>query len=352
MKFVIAITLILLAGCLRGEGSESPSERLADPKASNVVATTSSVDAPAKIETQSEMILLTVDKEDLRAELRTWPSQHQASRALSGFTIAVGKERGDKEREGDNRTPEGIYFTEGLIDGEKLPEKYGPKAIPINFPNPMDRLSKKSGYGIWLHGVENNARIEEANVTEGCVAFYNEDIDELAHWLKPHQGIVVIARDSAEVNRPADVQDLMSQTQNWAASWRERRLDDYVAHYHSEFKYKGLDRSGFHTYKKNVFAGYKQMTVEFGDIRAVTHPKYAISFMNQDFNGDDRFITKGRKILYWSKDESGQWRIIHEIHEDRRVENLAITPDALASLTKTANASKTAQKNQTTSSNL
>ena len=44
------------------------------------------------------------------------------------------------------------------------------------FPNDYDKDLGKTGYGIWLHGVEDDSRIEKANVTEGCVAFYNADI--------------------------------------------------------------------------------------------------------------------------------------------------------------------------------
>jgi murein L,D-transpeptidase YafK len=349
MTRLASLALIILVGCVRIEGAETPAQStgVESPKLAEAP-----VAAAPQVSEMSEMILLTVDKDDLRAELKTWPANLGESRTLSQFTIAVGKEKGDKQREGDNRTPEGIYFTESVIDGEKLPEKYGPKAIPINFPNPMDRRLKKSGYGIWLHGVENNSRIEEANVTEGCVAFYNEDIGELAHWLKPHQGLVVIASDTAEVNRDDDVRTLRERTEAWANSWKQRSLDEYISYYDDSFRFKGLDIAGFRDYKRNVFASYKSMTVEFGEIRVVTHPKYAISFMNQDFDGDGRFTSRGRKILYWQKDAQGLWKIADEIHEDRRVEHLNITPDALASLTRAANTAKAQQKPQSSTSNL
>ena len=150
----------------------------------------------------SQMILLTVDKTKLTASLKTWPTDASAARQLRNFRIAIGKASGDKQVEGDNKTPEGVYFAQGHIDGRGLPERYGAMAIPLDFPNPVDRLQGKTGHGIWLHGVDDDKRIEEAMVTEGCVAFYNPDIARLRNWLKGHQGVVVIAEDATKINEP------------------------------------------------------------------------------------------------------------------------------------------------------
>ncbi len=290
-------------------------------------------DDTIKASTQEEVILLAVDKSRLLAELRTLPDTSDGAALLRTFRIAIGKEAGDKEKEGDNRTPEGVYFSRGIIDGGQLPAKYGPKAIPINFPNPIDVMSRKSGHGIWLHGVENDARIEEANVTEGCVAFYNDDIMRLARWLRPHQGIIVIADDAQKVNRPEDMASLRQSTESWVEHWKTRDLPNYVSYYDRErFRFRGWSLEQFRDYKKRVFDSYTSMLVRVDDLRVVTHPKYAVTIMNQDFNGDDRFISNGRKILYWNKDELGQWRIVHEDFERRRLETIAYTPEQLATL--------------------
>jgi len=291
-------------------------------------------------ESFSEAVLLTVDKSQLRAELKTWPAGKESSKTLGTFTIAVGKERGDKQKEGDNKTPEGIYFTSAILDGANLPEKYGPKAIPIDFPNALDRRRNISGHGIWLHGVENNARVEEANVTEGCVAFYNEDIQQLVNWLRPHQGMVVIAENGDQVNIGKDIEALRARNASWADAWAKRDLESYVGHYADEFTFRGMSRDEFKAYKSRVFAGYKSMTVEINDVRVVTHPKYAVSVMHQDFDGDGRFVSKGRKVLYWTKSAEGQWFIAEEDYDNRRIEQVQITPDATAALPKTASNGK------------
>ncbi len=294
---------------------------------------------------ESEMVVLTVDKRKLQANLATWPSDYTRSKSLRKFTVAIGKETGDKQTQGDNKTPEGIYLTQSVIPDEKLPPKYGPFAIPLDYPNPFDRLQGKTGYGIWLHGVIKDERVEEANVTEGCVAFYNADIKRLTRWLKPHQGVVVIAEDSKKINVNSDIDAVTKATNDWVSAWASRDIDRYAGFYSKQFSNAGRDRKAYKSYKQRVFKSYKVMKLSVNHLRVVTHPKYAVSIMDQDFFGDKRFSSIGRKILYWVK-EGGQWRISREVYENRRIEfvnlNMAPATDAMqATATDSQGASNT-----------
>lgn len=280
----------------------------------------------------TDIIVLTVDKASLKAELRTYPEDPTKAQTLKSFRIAIGKAEGDKLVEGDNKTPEGVYFAQSHIPGMKLPEKYGAMAIPIDFPNPMDMIHKKTGHGIWLHGVDRDQRIEEAKVTEGCVAFYNSDIDRLGSWLKSHQGVVVIADDASKLNDQTEVAAVKALTDDWMKAWQERRIDGYMAHYAEDFRFERHDVKSYRDYKDRVFKSYKEMTVAYDNLRVIVHPKYAVSFFNQDFRGDDRFVSIGRKTLYWEKQASGGWRIKREIFENRRFEQVKLTAAELALL--------------------
>lgn len=286
----------------------------------------------------SDMMVLTVDKTALKADLKTWPEEPTKATTLRSFKIAIGKVDGDKEIEGDNKTPEGIYFAQNHIDGSTLPQKYGTLAIPLDFPNPVDQAASKTGHGIWLHGVDRDQRIEEAKVTEGCVAFYNSDISRLAGWLKSHQGIIVIARDTSAVNAPLDLTTVRQRTLDWIAAWAAREVDQFASFYASDFRYAAHDLASYKEYKKRVFSSYKTMSVKYDNLRVITHPKYAVSFFNQDFHGDERFASIGRKVLYWERGADGQWSIKREIFEDRRFETVSFTDAELALLSDPASA--------------
>lgn len=320
--------LILLAGCSVGTAEEKTEAVSTTPSSPSDV-----VKAAQKFaDVNRDVIVLAVDKTHLQAELKTLPEDMEKSNTLMTFRIAIGKEEGDKQSEGDNRTPEGIYFSQNMIDDAKLPEKYGPKAIPINFPNPYDQMLGKTGHGIWLHGVEADQRVEQAKVTEGCVAFYNADIQMLSRWLTPFQSIVVIANDSTEVNRPQDVKDVRDATMDWLHGWENRDVKQYIAHYGTGFLFENKDIKRYEQHKERIFKSYRKMTLKTDNLRIITHPKYAMAIMNQDFNGDDRYISKGRKILYWQRNDQGQWRIAREVFENRRIELFSFTADEIAKL--------------------
>jgi murein L,D-transpeptidase YafK len=280
---------------------------------------------------RSDMMLLVVDKKQLSARLETWPADPAQAKVLRDFKIAIGKGEGDKEHEGDNRTPEGVYFAQSHRTSG-LPQKYGPLAIPIDFPNPMDQILGKTGHGIWLHGVAYDARIEEAKVTEGCVAFYNADIEKLSSWMRSHQGVVVIASDVGQVNQASDVDRVKQRTVDWMNAWADRKIDDYMAHYAPDFRFGGMNKQAYGEYKGRVFDSYKVMSVTYDNLRVVTHPKYAVSFFNQDFQGDKRFSSIGRKVLYWEKAADGEWYVKREIFENRRFESVTFSEAELALL--------------------
>lgn len=299
-----------------------------------------------------DMVILEVDKSALKAELRTWPEDTGKSSLLMTFRIAIGKEEGDKQIEGDNKTPEGIYFSESLLDGSTLPAKYGPKAIPINFPNPHDQMLKKTGYGIWLHGVEADQRVEQAKVTEGCVAFYNADILTLAKWVKPHQVPIVIAKDTNRVNQEADLKSVRERTLAWLDAWRNRDVDAYGDFYGNDFRFGNMSLSAYRTHKARIFKSYQNMTLKSDSLRILAHPKYAMAIMNQDFSGDKRYKSSGRKILYWTKGSDGQWRIAREVFENRRIELLTFTAAEIAKLSENSPSAKYEKSTQTAAPNL
>ncbi len=283
-------------------------------------------------EKEEEVLLLLVDKSELSATLQTWPGISKSPKTLMKFKIAIGKEKGDKQYEGDNKTPEGIYFVNRIIDGRLLPEKYGPLALPINFPNAYDKDKGKTGHGIWLHGVADDSRIEKANVTEGCVAFYNADIKLLKNWLKPRQSVVMITDSNESVNRQSHLEEIEKQTNLWFYHWAQKDLENYISFYHEDFKNKGRNLRSYKRYKERIFQKYEKMKMSLADLRIFVHENYAISAFNQDFWGDNEYVSKGRKVLYWYKNNLGQWKISHENYEDRRFNKIDINLERLSKM--------------------
>ena len=273
------------------------------------------VEAPRR-----EMTILVVDKKSLKAELKTWPANPNLAQTLASFQVAVGKALGDKQRQGDEKTPEGIYFPKSTVSSKVLPPRYGDYAITLDFPNPHDRALGKTGGGIWLHGVEDETRIKNERITRGCVAFYNDDISKLSQWIEPEQSVVVIAEDAEVVNQPEDLKSLSRATRNWLQAWRALDVNEYGKFYHDEFRRKGYNRDRYLKYKNRIFKRYTSPAIEVSTVRTFTHEDYGITVMNEVFDGEGRYYSSGRKVLYWRRTDSGQWQIFREYFKRQPIE--------------------------------
>lgn len=115
------------------------------------------------------------------------------------YHISLGQiPEGDKELEGDMKTPEGAY----RLDYRQFSNDYY-KSLHISYPNAEDkaeakRLGGKAGGMIMIHGTPPAWSLSPygdwMNVlldwTQGCIAMANDDIDEV--WEQTTDGTVVV----------------------------------------------------------------------------------------------------------------------------------------------------------------
>jgi murein L,D-transpeptidase YafK len=101
------------------------------------------------------------------------------------YKVSLGRNpKGPKEREGDNKTPEGIY----TIDSRNINSGYH-LALHISYPNETDEQRAKSqgvspGGNIMIHGIKNGfgwfGRFHTSiDWTQGCIAVTDEEIEEI-----------------------------------------------------------------------------------------------------------------------------------------------------------------------------
>ena len=135
----------------------------------------------------------------------------------------------------------------------------------------------------------------------------------------------MIARDSAEVNRLEDLAGATRASQDWIKAWSTRDMTSYISFYDQKFTNAGKNLASYERYKKAVFGSYKSMTVKISNLRVITHPKYALVMMNQEFKGDERFKSNGRKMVYMQKSSDGAWKIVRELFDDFPMRPVALT---------------------------
>jgi murein L,D-transpeptidase YafK len=106
-------------------------------------------------------------------------------RVLKTYKIALGgNPNGPKERQGDNKTPEGTY----VIDARNKDSGYH-LSLHISYPNEKDKKRAKElgvspGGDIMIHGIKNGFSFvgdshAEVDWTKGCIAVTDEEIEEI-----------------------------------------------------------------------------------------------------------------------------------------------------------------------------
>jgi tetratricopeptide (TPR) repeat protein len=118
-------------------------------------------------------------------------------KALKTYKIALGGNPiGPKERQGDNKTPEGTY----IIDSRNKDSHYH-LSLHLSYPSEKDKKRAKElgvspGGDIMIHGIKNGFSWvgdshTEVDWTKGCIAVTDEEIEEIDK-LAPNGTIVEI----------------------------------------------------------------------------------------------------------------------------------------------------------------
>lgn len=155
-------------------------------------------------------------------------------RISDAYYVSSGRAGHGKRRRGDRRTPLGVYFPLEALDTQRLPERYGARAITLDYPNALDREQGRTGDGIWLHGINRENNVRPPRDTDGCVAFDNERIAELSESLTLSHTPVILSSGlrwrSASVP-PAELQGLKSAIGAWADAWQQADSRTFIGFY-------------------------------------------------------------------------------------------------------------------------
>ena len=287
------------------------------------------------------------------------------------FECIHGRVEGDKQKQGDLKTPEGVYFITKVITQKLDYMEYGPYAVALNYPNPADRLRKKTGSGIWLHS---KGRKITGITTRGCLAIDKGEIMEIAPLLKPGTPVIVAEKVAGEpfygrdgkalpageqkseaapslpggstevfgkltqegkagaapsacvhaVDFPveptpafaavqtADAPGILDLARQWIAL-RQQKSEEIFTLYDSK-AWPTASREKFSLKKSRLLTEFKERKdFRIGDDISVLHgPGYWVSCFTESYRLKDGGRRSELRALYWMKDASGRYRIIGE----------------------------------------
>ena len=235
---------------------------------------------------------------------------------VADYYMSVGKNGTDKLREGDKRTPLGVYHVTGKLTPDQLTDFYGVGAFPINYPNEWDSLRGRDGYGIWLHGTPFDTYSRPPRASDGCVVLANEDMTELDRYVRPGATPVIIT-DGIEWSRQQDIrktrQELAGQLEQWRVDWESRETSAYLRHYSSGFTSDGNNFEQWSARKHRVNAAKSWIKVGISDLSIVLYPgnaSLAVVSFQQDY-ASSNLANIMQKRQYWIH-EDNRWKILYE----------------------------------------
>jgi murein L,D-transpeptidase YafK len=234
------------------------------------------------------------------------------TKLLKTYDVVTGKVPGNKLEQGDLKTPEGIYFFDEYKSD--LPAKFGGRAIPFGFPNPVDKIENRHGYGIWLHGVDTNERVAKKFDTEGCVAAANEDLVNVLTFIQTQTTpIIILDRfDNPDTFSLSPQQDVLDFVNQWRNAWVGKDIGKYMSAYADGFidADTGKDKNAWKEHKSFLNQKYKQISVELKNISIYHHSRYWLAHFVQEYRSSG-YQGKGLKRLYIIK-VNNEYKILSE----------------------------------------
>ncbi|MGZ5032420.1 MAG: L,D-transpeptidase family protein [Usitatibacter sp.] len=249
-----------------------------------------------------------------RSRLFVYANDNGRPRYVTDFYISLGKNGVEKQREGDQKTPLGIYTI--LSTKERLPDFYGPRAFPLSYPNDWDKLNGRKGHGIWFHGTPSETYSRAPWTTDGCVVLTNDDLAKLTRYVDVSRTPVVIGQ-AIEWREPqrweSERAGFLAAFSRWRADWESLDSERYFANYSSHFRSESRDFATWKARKRSVNAGKSWVKVAVGNMSLFAYPDAREMMMvtfEQDYRSNN-LSNRTVKRQYWVR-EGDKWRIVHE----------------------------------------
>ena len=259
-----------------------------------------------------------------KSTLYVYENKDGEARYVADYYASIGKNGMDKFREGDNKTPLGVYHVTGSISREQLNQRYGKLAgeygvgaLPINFPNEWDKRGGRNGSGIWLHGVPFDTYSRPPRASNGCVALTNEDFMAVSATAQVGVTPVIIA-NSIEWTSPEGAravrEELSQAVESWRRDWESLNTPNYLKHYSpTKFSTGSQNYQAWVEHKQRVNAGKTWIKVKVDNVSMFFYPgatDLAVVTFDQDYNSSN-LVGQSKKRQYWMK-EPGGWKIVYE----------------------------------------
>jgi len=217
---------------------------------------------------EKEPLIVLINKE--KKTLKLFDLATSAQEPLFEHEVITGL-MGDKQKEGDLKTPIGVYdLLKRFVPQDQF---YGQIAYALSYPNTFDKQQKKTGYGIWIHGHPLNNKPRYTQNTEGCVVMTNDKLELFDEDVKGKKAIAIIDEAQTPKVLSEDISALLAEIFKWRSSWKYSNLDRYLSFYHEDFRrFDGANLEEFKRMKRAIFSRNEDKKIIFKDISISPYP--------------------------------------------------------------------------------
>jgi len=233
------------------------------------------------------------------------------------MSVSIGKRGFGKQLRGDKKTPVGVYRLLGYLQDGQLDDFYGNGAFTMNYPNALDRINKRTGSGIWLHGLPKGTAHRPLQDSDGCVVASNLMIERIGRYIEVGNTAIVLDDQLEWVEErkaKAVARSLQQAIEDWRQAWMSKDDDRYLNFYADDFTNLEKDLAAWKGYKTRINKAKRFIKVQISDLSLLGYPGedgLVLARFYQRYESSN-FNAKGWKEQLWRQDESGQWRIVYE----------------------------------------
>jgi murein L,D-transpeptidase YafK len=305
-----------------GNAANAPRDRLDDLREEAIARLNAYRERPQTDSVPRYLLQLNSDQKHAivvdtqKSRLYLYENDKGTPRFVADYYISTGKRGGEKTREGDQKTPVGVYHVTSSLPRNKLSDFYGSGAFPINYPNEWDKRQGRNGHGIWLHGTPSDTYSRPPRASDGCVVLANADLDALGKNLQIGLTPVIIS-DNVEWLSHDDWNDerksLNEQIERWRTDWESLDTESYLAHYSRKFAAANASFEQWSAQKRHVNAQKEWIKLRVSNMSMFRNPgkdDMVVVTFEQDYRSSN-LSNQMKKRQYWIK-EDRKWRIVYE----------------------------------------
>jgi len=249
-----------------------------------------------------------------RARLYVFENGPQGVRLLRDAYVSIGKLGTGKLVEGDQKTPLGTYYIGPRRD--EAASRYGAAALPLNYPNEVDRLAGRGGTSIWLHGERSGNYARSPQSTDGCIVLSNDEMRLLAETVTPRETPVLVMDKIRWVKKDSPALAPDAAFEAAYRQWQQARLNqdaETLRQFYEPGLQRGSDSSSERLELNLARMARQQLPLQALERLSVLpgqhqEPVQIVTYRERA-GAQDRPKLKRQ---YWREQKDGQWKIFFD----------------------------------------